>query len=82
MLRDAPAAYIIPYNHTTTRRIGTNVTAACLGDLKPIVRVINTNNEPSRREDCISFCIAVEATYLVTGLSDGMTHVSGLSSTF
>ena len=80
MLSDEPAAYISPYNHTTTSKIGISVILACLNDLKPIERVIKTKSEPRIIEDCISFCIASDATYLVTGLPVTMTQVSGLSS--
>ena len=80
MLSDDPAIYIRPYNQTTTKRIGTNVTVACLNERKPIERVMKTNREPSPNEDCISLCMVVEATKRVTGRPVGMTHVNGLSS--
>ena len=80
MLSEEPAMYMRPYNQTTTKRIGTRVTLACLNDLKPIDRVINTNSEPRSSEDCISSCIVVEATKRVTGRPVVITQVSGLSS--
>ena len=48
-----PAAYISPYNQTTTKRIGISVILACLTDLKPIDKVMKTNSEPRISEDCI-----------------------------
>ena len=62
MFSDEPAAFISPYSHTTTSKIGIRVTAACLGERKPMDSVMKTNNEPKTKEDCISSCIAVDAT--------------------
>ena len=80
MLSDAPVAYISPYSHTTTNRMGTKVTAACLGERKPMLREMNTKREPRTSEDCISSCIAVAAVNRVMGRPVSMTHVSGWSS--
>ena len=80
MFNDEPEACIKPYNQTTTSKIGISVILACLNDLKPIDKVMNTNSEPRISEDCISFCIASEATYRVIGLPVNITQVSGLSS--
>ena len=80
MLRLAPETSINPYNHTTTRRIGPRVTRACLIERNPMAREMNTNNEPKTREDCISSCISVDATYRVTGRPVVMTQVRGFSS--
>ena len=77
---DEPAAYIRPYSQTTTNKIGMSVILACLKDLKPIDRVMKTNNDPSISDDCISLCIASEATYRVTGRPVIITQVSGSSS--
>ena len=77
---EEPAANINPYNHTTTNNIGINVILACLNDLKPIDNVMKTNKEPRISEDCISFCIASEAIYLVTGRPVTITQVRGCSS--
>ena len=80
MLRLAPAIYIKPYNQTTTIIIGPKDNIACFGDPKPMLRTMKTNNAPSKREDCISSCICVLASYLITGLPVSMTHVTGVSS--
>ena len=61
MLSDEPATYIKPYNQITTSKMGTKVTAACLGERNPMESEAKTNTEPRMREDCISSCMAVDA---------------------